>query len=477
MTMPAGPPTSTPRTPQLPVTWTDPLLGDPNATDATQGRASVFNRRKFLALAGGVGAVGVLGATLGPRAWDVMFGGAADPRGTLSAAGASTGGRRLVLVTLYGGNDGLNTVVPYEDPRYAPSRGMLALDPSKVLPIGEGYGLHPALSGFKKLWDQKKLGIIQGVGFADPNFSHFASMDIWQSGVPGSSVNTGWIGRWLDANGSSPLRAVGIGPTTPVVLQGEKVQGASIPAGPIRLPGNPNEQALYALLAGTAKNEALLLNGAAQSSADLLTVERQLGPILDRSATADPLHLQSAVAGSSAADAAQGALAIANGGGGLSSSSVLAIQLSIVANLILANSPTEVYSVELGGFDTHADQTPIQQTLLSELDTGVTAFVDALSAHPVGKETVVLIYTEFGRRVTGNASAGSDHGWANVVFVAGDAVKGGWYGDPPSLSKLSDGNLIFTTDFRSVYATLFDQVLGVDPASFLQGRFKTLPFV
>jgi uncharacterized protein (DUF1501 family) len=400
-----------------------------------------------------------------------MFGGASDTRGSLGPSD----GRRLVLVTLYGGNDGLNTLVPYENPKYASGRGSLALDPSTVLPLGDGYGLHPAMPGLKALWDAKKLAIVQGVGFADPNYSHFESMDIWQSGVPSSSVSTGWLGRWLDADGASPLRAVGIGPTTPVLLTGEKVQGASIPAGPLVLPGSAPEQALYSSLAGTTMGEALLLSQAAQSNADLLVVDHQLGPILDRTATSDPLHLKGSA--SSSTSQASGALAIANGGGGLSSPDVLATQLSIVANLILAGAPTEVYSVELGGFDTHADQAPTQITLLGELSTGVSAFVDALGADPRGRQTVVVVYTEFGRRVTGNASAGSDHGWANMVFVAGDPVRGGWYGEPPSLSTLSDGNLVFTTDFRSVYATLFDQILGVDPSTFLQGRFPTMPFV
>jgi uncharacterized protein (DUF1501 family) len=438
---------------------------------AGKGRTPL-DRRRFLALAGGVGAVGALGAVFGPRAWDVLFGGASDSRGTLGPSG----GRRLVLVTLYGGNDGLNTVVPYQNARYASGRGPLALDPSTVLPIGDGYGLHPAMPGFKKLWDDQKLGIVQGVGFADPNYSHFESMDIWQSGVPSSSVSTGWLGRWLDASGASPLRAVGIGPTTPVLLTGAKVQGASLPPGPLHLPGANTEQTLYSALAGTTKNEALLLGQAAQSNADLLEVDHRLGSILDRTASSDPLHLAARTSDSSSAGA-EGALAIANGGGGLSSPGVLATQLSIVANLILAGSPTEVYSVELGGFDTHTNQEPTQTTLLGEVDTGVSAFVDALSDDPRGQHTVVVVYTEFGRRVTGNASGGSDHGWANVVFVAGDPVRGGWYGEPPSLSTLSDGNQTFTTDFRSVYATLFDQVLGVDPNPFLQGKFPTLPFV
>jgi uncharacterized protein (DUF1501 family) len=459
-------------------TGTGPTSGTATATAATAPDPAPagdrrLDRRKFLALAGGLGAAGLLAGTLGPHAWDVVFGGARDPRGSLGPSA----GRRLVLVTLYGGNDGLNTVVPYRNPAYAPSRGPLALDASTLLPLDEGYGLHPALTGFKRLWEQRRLAIVQGVGFADPNYSHFESMDIWQSGVPGSAASTGWVGRWLDGTGSSPLRAVGIGPTTPVVLQGDKVQGASLPAGPIVLPGDATEQSLYAALAGTTKKEALLLADSARSGADLLTVNRRLGPVLDRTATADPLHLAGSGTGAAASSTAQGALAIANGGGGLSSPGVLATQLSIVANLILARSPTQVYSVELGGFDTHTDQAATQQTLLAELDAGVTAFVDSLSDDPAGQDTVVLVYTEFGRRVTGNASAGSDHGWANVVFVAGHGVTGGWYGDPPSLSKLSDGNLVFTTDFRSVYATLFAEVLGVDPFPFLDGRFRTIPFV
>jgi uncharacterized protein (DUF1501 family) len=156
---------------------------------------------------------------------------------------------------------------------------------------------------------------------------------------------------------------------------------------------------------------------------------------------------------------------------------VLATQLSIVANLILAGAATEVYSVELGGFDTHAAQANTQSELLTQLDTGVSAFVDAVGATERGSETVVLVYTEFGRRVSANASAGTDHGWANVVLVAGHPVKGGFYGDPPSLTNLSEGNLVYTTDFRSVYATMFDQVLGVDPKGFLGGTFPTLPLV
>jgi len=263
---------------------------------------------------------------------------------------------------------------------------------------------------------------------------------------------------------------MGIGPSVPLALTGARIQGATLPAGNIRLPGNQEEQSLFAQLAGTSHTEAQLAAASARADGDLVEVNRRIGGLLDRTATADPLHLRRP-----GTDAA--ALALAAGGGGRSAPGVLATQLSVVANLVLAGAPTEVYSVELGGFDTHSNQAPTQAALLSELDTAVTAFVDALAHDPRGRQTAVVVYTEFGRRVTGNASGGSDHGWANVVFVAGAPVKGGWYGEPPSLTMLSDGNLVFTTDFRSVYATVLDQVLGVDPTTVLGGRVPGLNFL
>ena len=433
---------------------------------------NALTRRRFLALAGGVGATAAVGAALGPRAWDALVGGSASAAGTMSA---STG-RTLVLLTLYGGNDGLNTVIPVGDPNYRRYRPTLAIEESTVIPLGEGFGLHPALAGFKKLWDAKQLAIVQGVGFANPNYSHFESMDIWQSGVPGTPVTTGWLGRWLDATKASPLRAIGIGPTLPTALVGDKVQGAAIPAGPLTLPGTGAEGALYSALARTGRGEAPLMAEAATSNANLLTVQRSLGPVLDRTATSNPLHLPGS-ATSAAAGGSEAALAIANGGGGQSSANVLEVQLSIVANLILAGSQSDVYSVELGGFDTHADQAPTQAALLGQMGTVVPAFLDAIGSHPRGRGTVVLIYTEFGRRVRSNASGGTDHGWANVVFMAGRPIRGGFYGESPGLSKLSGGNQIYTTDFRSVYATALDGVLGVDPKPFLGGTFPVQPLM
>jgi uncharacterized protein (DUF1501 family) len=430
-----------------------------------------LDRRAFLGLAGAAGAFGVLGATLGPRAWDTLFGGASGPG--VGSMGA-TSGANLVLLTLYGGNDGLNTVIPYENPAYAPARGSLAVEPSSVLPLSDGFGLHAGMPGFKKLWDAGELAIVHGVGFADPNYSHFESMDIWQSGVPDAAVSTGWLGRWLDGTKSSPLRAIALGPTVPTALSGERVQGAAIPVGPLVLPGRAAEQSLYSTMARTFAGEPALDVEAATSGHVLLELDQRLGPTLNRSATSNPLRLPG-YAGLTAG--AAGALAISDGGGGTAAGDILAVQLSVVANLILAGSGADAYSVELGGFDTHADQVPVQSKLLTEIDTAVTAFVDALRGTERGGRTVVLIYTEFGRRVGANASAGTDHGWANVAFAAGPSVKGGFYGEPPSLTKLSEGNTVYTTDFRSLYATMLGEVLGADPKPFLGGSFTPLALV
>jgi uncharacterized protein (DUF1501 family) len=431
------------------------------------------DRRAFLGLAGAVGALGALGFVLGPRAWDSLFGGGANGGSARGALGSGDGAT-LVLLTLYGGNDGLNTVIPYQDPAYAAARGSLAVEASTVLPLADGFGLHAGMPGFKKLWDAHELAVVHGVGFADPNYSHFESMDIWQSGVPETPVSTGWLGRWLDGTRSSPLRAIALGPTLPTALSGEKVQGAAIPIGPLVLPGDSNEQALYAAVARGDSSDPALVAQAAGSGRVLLELDQTLGPILERTATSNPLHLTGT---SAEAAAAAGALAIANGGGGTSAGDILALQLSTVANLILAGAAADVYSVELGGFDTHANQVPVQSALLTQVDTAVTAFVDALRGTTRGARTVVLIYTEFGRRVGANASAGTDHGWANVAFVAGPSVKGGFYGEPPSLTKLSRGNTVYTTDFRTLYATMLDRVLGTDPKPFLDGSFPQLALV
>ena len=356
-----------------------PTSETPIALPPASPRQSRLGRRAFLGLAGGAGALVALGAALGGPGWSELFG---DGPARRTAAMGVGRGSKLVLVTLYGGNDGLNTVIPLADSTYTALRGSLAIEPSTALRLTDGYGLHPGMPGFKKLFDVHELAIVHGVGFADPNYSHFESMDIWQSGVPGDPVSTGWIGRWLDGTRSSPLRAISLGPTPPTALSGERVRGAAIAAGPSILPGGPLERALYGVMRSAPTGGSPLEAESAASDAVLLELDRSIGPILARTETSNPLHL-AGVDDQADGDAAE--LAIANGGGGQASGDVLAVQLSVVANLILAGAGADVYSVELGGFDTHADQAPVQSTLLSQLDTAVTAFVDALRGTERGK--------------------------------------------------------------------------------------------
>ncbi len=362
----------------------------------------------------------------------------------------------LVLVTLYGGNDGLNTVVPYQDPAYEAQRGAIAIKPDTVLDIGNGLGLHPSLVGMKSLWDAGKLAIVRGVGYPDPNYSHFASMDIWQAGTTANDVTTGWIGRWLDATGANPMRAISLGANVPTAFAGAHQQASAIApsSSPYSQlpPGDPAFRSVYKLLEHPSGRPSPLELLVAQSGTNMLRVSRVVANALQ--------HVPApAVLGSSAAG-------------------YLGQQLAVVAQLIGAGLPTRAYHVSLQGFDTHAGELVTQAQLLQQVDTSVTGFLGAIAGNPRGQKAVVVLYTEFGRRVQANASGGTDHGAANDAFVMGHSVRGGLYGDEPSLTRLDvDGNLVVSTDFRSIYATCLEQILGVDAKPFLGRSWPTLGFL
>lgn len=409
----------------------------------------LVTRRGFLVGAAGVGALGALAATVGRNPIESALGLAPARPAVTAAAGT------LVLCTLYGGNDGLNTVIPYQDSAYLGGRGSLAYQPNQVIPLADGLALHPSLTAMKKLWDAGHLAIVRGVGYPNPSFSHFRAMDIWQSAVPETDVATGWLGRWLDGTGSDPLRALAVGPTLPLAFHGAKAQAGSIPAGPPSLPGNNQLRAAFTTMETPAPSQPPLQAAAAQSGADLIRISHTLSEALGTSSpTTKGGH-----------------------GGGGASGGPLATQLNVVAKLIRAGVPTRAYGVSLGGFDTHANEKETQARLLSEVDQAVSSFVDGLASDPRGRGTVVVVYSEFGRRVASNASGGTDHGSAAPVLVAGSVVKGGFYGEEPSLANLDDGNLRFTTDFRSVYATVLERVVGVDPKLALGKPYPTVGFL
>jgi len=435
-----------------------------------------LDRRQFLTAAAGAGVAGAaaLGALHTPIEEALGLAGTTSSRPAAKPVLAASHPTTLVLVALYGGNDGLNTVIPYHDPAYLAARPTLGYPANAVIALDGSVGLHPNLKGLKSLWDAKRLAVVQGVGYPGPNHSHFRSMDIWQSAVPETAESTGWLGRWLDQlGGKDPLVALSLGPTMPKLLEGAKVAGASVPSGRLALPHAAALEGPFRALETPFAGESPLATRIAQSGTDLLTVLHSVSSVL---AAQPPLIEPPSLEGGSAAPpttAAAPSPAKPPGGGG-----ALASQLDLVARLIAGGLPTRVYVVSLGGFDTHANERANHDRLMTELDAGLTGFVNAMATHPQGQGVVVATFSEFGRRLAQNASGGTDHGEAAPLFVTGPGVVGGLYGEAPSLTALDAGDVTFTTDFRSVYATLVERVLGVDPASLLEGRtFPTLAFV
>jgi uncharacterized protein (DUF1501 family) len=398
-------------------------------------------RRRFLTWSG-VTAAGALAVGATQLNWsDLLAAAEHDP--------LPPGAGVLVVVTLYGGNDGLNTVIPASDPAYHAARPDLAYQPQDVLDLGEGLGLNPGMAGLKKLWDTKKLAVVRGVGYPQPDHSHFRSMAIWQTASPQSPARTGWLGRWLDATGDDPLRALSIEPVLPPLLAGERTAGACLPPSGLQIPKGPLGQAFLALGKPQA-GEGPDFARAAKSITDLADAAKMLGGARARQQENEPPPDEERNNGASA------------GGRG-----ALGTQLDLVAGLVEAGVPTRAYSVSLGGFDTHADERGTQQRLLTELDGALAAFTDRMSRTDRGKDVVVLVYSEFGRRVHANASDGTDHGTAGPAFLLGQKVNGGFHGQQPSLTDLADGDLKETTDFRDIYATLIARVLGSDPGPIL----------
>ncbi len=410
----------------------------------------VMDRRQFLAGALATGALGAMHHGLG-SSLSRSLGRTITPGAT-----SSPSGRTLVLLTLYGGNDGLSTVVPYSDPAYLQQRGVVAIPESSVLQIGQGFGLHPSLTGIKALWDAGQVAVIRGVGYPNPSYSHFESMDIWQSGDPSGDVQTGWIGRWLDTIRPDPLQALWIGANLPLAFVGKNQQASSIAASSSPAQQIPSGDAelrnFYALLQQAHRYDTKLQRASIRAGTDMLTVSR----IISETIAHAPAVAQNfdATAGS------------------------FGTELGVVAQLIAAGMPTQVYGVSLNGFDSHAGELASYATLLKQLDSGVAGFFKSLQGVPQGAQTVLVIYTEFGRRVAANASEGTDHGSGNTAFVIGPSVKGAFYGEQPSLTQLdSNGSLVVSTDYRAIYATVLEQILDVDPTVILRGQFTGVPFI
>lgn len=372
-------------------------------------------------------------------------------------------GKTLIVVQMAGGNDGLNTIVPYTDSAYYQARPTLAIQQADVLDLNGRVGMHPSLTALQPLWQANKLAVVEGVGYPNPNLSHFVSMDIWQTLDLEGQGAQGWLGKYVaglvDQDGH-PFQSLAVGTTLPTAL---RALNADVP-----VVSNPNS---YRLLPDpAAQGQASAAEARIQTLLKLYNTYPRSAPyaaLLDATA-------QSAVQGAkqlaSAASAYKPAVQYPT--------TNFAKGLQVLAEVIVQGLGLRVGYVTLGGFDTHATQADTQATLLQELAEGLAAFYNDLTAHNAAETVVVMTWSEFGRRVEENGNAGTDHGTAAPLFVLGDAVQGGVYGEPPDLTRLDNaGNLQFTTDFRSIYATVLDRWLGAPSSAVLGGSFDDQAFL
>jgi len=363
--------------------------------------------------------------------------------------------RILVVLELSGGNDGLNTVVPHADPAYYRARPRIGIPAKEVLKVSDSFGFHPSMVGFERLYKDGRMAVVHGCGYDHPSLSHFSSMSYWHTGVPNAGEPLGWLGRVADDHlnpatrnlivniGTSQSLAVRSGKHSPLVFDDPSR---------FRRDGTDDQKKVLGELAGSsaaASNSTLdFLSATARNAADSSDFVRQAS-----AAYRTPVDY---------------GIGNAFGGG-----------LQRVAALINAGMKTRLYYVAYQGnsFDTHVQQSDVHSRLLMYTADAVRAFMEDIARIGRADDVAVLMFTEFGRRVEENGSLGTDHGTATPMFLFGqhDRIKGGFYGQPPSLTDLDDGNLKMTTDFRRVYATAIKEWLGYDDAdTVLKGRFETL---
>jgi uncharacterized protein (DUF1501 family) len=368
---------------------------------------------------------------------------------TARAATPGRDGRVLVVIQLDGGNDGINTIVPFRDEGYAGHRKVLRLPADKLLKVGDSVGLHPSLADAAKLLDRGELAIVQGVGYPNPSRSHFRSMAVWHSARPDPEEHAGpgWLGRVCDdllARGdSSGAYSLGDGPP-PAALRGRR----SVPATLERAED-------FALDASADPRRALGDGG--DDAGDIAAFVRR--SMLDAYAAADRI-----------AD-----LARADRSAGRYRGGALGERLALVARLLKSGAGARVYYTQQAGYDTHAGQLNAHARLLSELSAALGSFQADLVASGLADRVAVLCFSEFGRRVAENGSAGTDHGTAGPVLLAGTRVRAGLVGEAPSLLDLDEGDLKMAVDFRRVYATALEDWLGLPSRDALGGEFEPLP--
>lgn len=368
----------------------------------------------------------------------------------------------LAVLSLSGGNDGLNCVIPRNNGHYRDARPTLAVPEDQIIPINDELGLHPTMGPLKKYWDEGKLAVFVGIGYPTPSYSHFRSMDIWHTCEPEAIGTEGWLGRatkQMDPNSENVLTAVNFGRGLPRALVMDGVPAASV--------GNLETYGLLTGIEGeNQRNEALDVFG------------RMYAPAIGTGAVMDYIH-------QTGTDALKGADILSTAPDSYSSTveySTTAIgqYMKNIAQTHLAGFGTRVlYTTSpYNGFDSHANQAQANAGLLTDVSNTVDTFMTDLREHDASEEVTLLLFSEFGRRVIDNGS-GTDHGAAGVAFAVGEHVKGGVYGTYPSLepSQLEEGgNLKFNLDFRSVYSTILEDWFQLDPEPIVNGNFERTKF-
>ncbi len=381
----------------------------------------ILNRRQFLGGAAAAGAVLAL------------------PRLALGDARRAAAQKILVFLHLNGGNDGLNTVIPYKNPRYRTLRPGLAISTGQVRKIGDKLGLHPGLNGFEALWKRDRLAIVNGVGYPKPDYSHFRSTEIWFTAEPEKTPTYGWIGRALDGSKSdAPLRAVALQKEQPLSL-------ANATPGIVTM----TDFRRFRVPSG--------LEGASdlyKRYGDMAEARGEVGR-----------------AGAQALEVAGKIAALRPAGGPFYAN--IGRDLRMAISLLKADLGLDCVQLSMGGYDTHSNQTPSHQRLLSQLGNNLNNFQTEIEKAGLGDKIVTVVMSEFGRRANENLSGGTDHGSAGPVFVIGKGVNNGFHGEYPSLDDLDNYNFKYTTDFRRVYASVLKHAYRMDPKPIL-GDFEPL---
>ncbi len=386
----------------------------------------------------------------------------------------------LVVLQMAGGNDGINTVVPYTNDFYHKARPRIGLNDSQILKLTPEIGLNRGLAGFKELYDSGRLSVIQGVGYPNPNRSHFRSTEIWQTASDSERFERyGWLGRYFDnaCAGSDPTVGVSVGRQSPQAFAAKHPTGVSLDnpqnyrfmASGRTKPGERNatevsyrklNQPDEEMSENSGSSIGSIHGSAMHSGSSLDFLERTA---LDAQVSSDKIR---AIADKFENQATYPGTQLAG-------------SLKLVAKLIAGGLPARVYYVSQGGYDTHTNQLPTQERLLRELGDSLKAFVDDLTAQGNFSRVMIMTFSEFGRRVNENASGGTDHGAAAPMFVVGPKVRAGLQGEYPSLAPadLFQGDIKYTVDFRTVYAGFLEEWLHTPSQPILGKKFTPLALV